>query len=129
MRMAAAALVMLAGCATVPPAGHLAGSWGGDQVALEIAADGSGRIELSCASAEFAGPVKLDIGGHFLTSGRFFRGTGVAMVEPPLPVPANISGRLDANGTLWLDIALRDSYPVRSAKLKRGAEPVLMRCL
>jgi hypothetical protein len=44
-------------------------------------------------------------------------------------VPANISGRLDRDGTLWLDIALRDSYPVRSARLHLGVEPKLLRCL
>ena len=129
-----AALALLAcGCATPPalsqvqtiPPGH----WGGDQIALEIRADGSGRIELSCASAEFTGPVKLDIGGHFLTSGRYWRGTGVAMRDPPPPVPASISGRLDRGGIVWLDIALADSYPVRSARLERGAEPNLLRCL
>lgn len=105
------------------------GKWGGDQIALEISEDGRGRIELSCGSAEFAGPVKLDIGGHFLTEGRYARGTGVAMMNPPPPVAATISGRLDAGGVLWLDIATRDSYPVRSARLRRGAEPQLLRCL
>ena len=106
-----------------------AGQWGGDQIALEIAADGSGQIEMSCASAAFAGPVKLDIGGHFLTSGRFSRGTGVAMTNPPAALPANISGRLDRDGVLWLDIALADSYPVRNARLRRGTAPNLLRCL
>lgn len=124
----------LAGCATATGSSNdgqmlPVGQWGGEQIALDIAADGSGRIELSCASAEFDGPVKLDVGGHFLTAGRFALGTGVAMKDPPPPVPANISGRLDETGTLWLDIALRDSYPVRSARLKRGATPNLLRCL
>ncbi len=128
------ALVALAGCVSAPNPSNAkqmlpAGQWGGEQVALEIAGDGSGRIELSCASAEFAGPVKLDVGGHFLTSGRFSRGTGVAMMNPPPPVPAQISGRLDRGGVLWLDIALADSYPVRRARLKRGAVPNLVRCL
>lgn len=131
MKRALALALLLGGCAAIPgapgtlPPAH----WGGDQIALEIAADGSGRIELSCASAEWAGPVKLDVGGHFLTSGLYARGTGVAMQNPPPPVPANISGRLDRNGALWLDIALRDSYPVKSARLQRGAPANLMRCL
>ena len=133
MRLATAAALLLAGCvhgeyrpegSTIP-----AGRWGGDQIALEIRGDGSGRIELSCASAEFTGPVKLDIGGHFLTSGRYWRGTGVAMRDPPPPAPASISGRLDRNGILWLDIALAESYPVRSARLELGATPKLLRCL
>lgn len=127
-------LAALAGCAagsgssphpaTLPP-----GMWGGDQVALTVSEDGPSRIELSCGSAEFEAPVKLDIGGHFLTEGRYSRGTGVATLQPPQGIPANISGRLDRDGLLWLDVATRDSYPVRSARLKRGAAPNLLRCL
>lgn len=133
-RIVAAAAFFLASCATAPQSPGEArllppGKWGGDQIALEISEDGRGRIELSCGSAEFAGPVKLDIGGHFLTEGSYARGTGVAMMNPPPPVAATISGRLDAGGVLWLDVATRDSYPVRSARLRRGAEPNLLRCL
>ena len=134
MRVRAIALMTLLASGCAHQAGSsdgqmLSGQWGGDQIALEIAADGSGQIEMSCASAAFAGPVKLDIGGHFLTAGQFTRGTGVAMINPPPPVPANISGRLDQGGVLWLDIALADSYPVRNARLRRGAAPNLLRCL
>ncbi|GAA4711199.1 hypothetical protein H9L13_02315 [Sphingomonas lutea] len=126
--------LIASGCASAPQPSHVGGNlpsgrWGGDQVALEISADGSGRIEMSCATAEFAGPVKVDVGGHFLTDGRFARGTGVATREGPEWVPATISGRVDGRETLWLDIALRDSYPVRSARLTRNAEPNLLRCL
>lgn len=105
------------------------GDWGGDQIALHVAPDGSGTIEMSCASARFAGPVTVDVGGHFLTAGTFTRGTGVETMQPPPSVNANISGRLDQDATLWLDIALGDSYPVRSARLTRGAPAKLLRCL
>lgn len=128
------AAIAIAGCTAGPQRpvpGQIipAGQWGGEQIALDVAADGSGRIEMSCASAEFNGPVSLDSGGHFLTAGRFAAGTGVAMKDAPPPVPANISGRLDPGGILWLDIALAGSYPVRNARLKRGATPNLLRCL
>ena len=135
MKTASIFLSLLAsGCASVPEPAHVgatlpAGRWGGHQVALEIAADGSGRVDMSCATAEFAGPVKVDVGGHFLTQGRYARGTGVATREGPAWAPATISGRVDGRETLWLDIALRDSYPVRSARLTRNAEPNLLRCL
>ena len=128
------ALVVVGGCAAAPGLSREEGTlppgqWGGDQIALEISADGSGHVELSCGSADFAGPVKVGLGGHFLTTGRYVRGTGVATMEPPASVPANISGRLDRGGILWLDIAVRDAYPVRSARLQRGVEPKLLRCL
>lgn len=127
----AIALPLPAACAALPvtPVSLPPGQWGGEQIALEVAPDGSGRIELSCGSAGWTGPVKVDVGGHFLTFGHYERGTGVAMQSPPPPEPASISGRLDRSGILWLDIALRDTYPVRSARLQRGAAANLMRCL
>lgn len=130
-RPAIAAALLLAHCATPNPDGRatLVGRWGGEQIALALSADGSGRIDLSCAFATFAGPVMLDVGGHFLTNGEYVRGTGVATVDPPAAIPATISGRLDRDGILWLDIAAGGSYPVRSARLRRGAEPQLLRCL
>ena len=129
MRSILLALV-LAGCATatVEPV-TLAGDWGGEQISLHVTADGIGHIELSCASVEFAGPVTVGVGGHFLTKGAFRRGTGVATMHPPPAEPATISGRLDPGGHLWLDVAIRDSYPVRSARLERGVEANLLRCL
>ena len=126
--------LIASGCASAPQPSHVGGNlppgrWGGHQVALEISADGSGRVDMSCATAEFAGPVKVGVGGHFLTGGRFARGTGVTTRKGPAWAPASISGRIDGPDTLWLDIALRDSYPVRSARLTRNAEPDLLRCL
>ena len=109
---------------TIPP-----GQWGGDQIALEISANGRGHVSLSCGSADFRGPVKLDVGGHFLTAGTYTRGSGVETVDGPTPVPASISGRLDPGGALWLDIAIARAYPVRSARLHRGVAPKLVRCL
>jgi hypothetical protein len=131
MKRLAALALLASSCAHAPERGTTlpAGQWGGDQVALEISPDGLGRITMSCAEAEFAGPVKLDVGGHFLTSGSYTRGTGVATTEPPVAVPATISGRLDPGGVLWLDVATRDSYPVRSARLQRGVPGKLLRCL
>jgi hypothetical protein len=135
IRVAGLAMLLLASGCTYPSGSSFRGStlpsgqWGGEQIALEISADGHGHVTLSCGSADFAGPVKLDVGGHFLTAGTFARGTGVEMVQPPPPLPANISGRLDPGGVIWLDIATRDSYPVRGARLRRGPPSNLVRCL
>jgi hypothetical protein len=134
-RHAALALFLVsAGCArsweaseegrTLPP-----GQWGGDQIGLEISATGRGHVSLSCGSADFTGPVKLDVGGHFLTAGTYTRKTGVETVDGPVPVPANISGRLEPGGVLWLDVAIARAYPVRSARLRRGAAAKLVGCL
>ena len=112
------------GAASIIPAGR----WGGEQVGLDIDPSGSGVVTLPCAGASFAGPLKLDAGGHFLTTGTFTQGSGAPPVEPPTPVPASISGRLDGDGTLWLDIATRDGPVVKSAQLRLGREPVIYHC-
>ena len=129
---AAALALLAAGCAHAPynPEGATipAGRWGGEQIALDIDESGSGRITLPCAGASFSGPVKLDIGGHYLVTGTYTQGSGAPPPQPPVPQPANISGRLDSDGTLWIDIAIRDSYPVRSARLRRGREAVIHHC-
>jgi hypothetical protein len=96
---------------------------------LEISPDGDGTIIMSCAQAEFAGPVMVDVGGHFLAHGTYTRGTPIATIGPLPSVPANISGRVDDGGVLWLDIAIAGGYPLRSARLRRGAQAILMRCL
>ena len=132
MNRAAALALLASGCAhgAYHPEGSTipAGRWGGDQIALDIDASGAGQITLPCAGARFDGPVKLGVGGHFLTEGRFIQGSGAPPPVPPSPVAATISGRLDQDGTLWLDVAARASYPVRSAKLRRGREPVIHHC-
>lgn len=130
--IAAALAVIASGCAhgeyRPEGTGIPAGRWGGDQIALDIDGAGSGRITLPCAGAAFSGPVKLDIGGHYLTAGTYIQGSGAPPPQPPVPRPANISGRLDRDGTLWLDVATRDGWIVKSARLWRGREPVIHHC-
>ena len=114
--------------ASVPQA-FAAGRWAGDQVELELFPDGHGLVTLPCAKVEFAGPLKRDIGGHFLAAGLLTSSAGPDTRPPRSAVPANVSGRLDPGGILWLDVALRDSYPVRSVRLRRGSSSNLLRCL
>lgn len=128
------ASLLLGSCAAVQPGGSARrslppGQWGGDQIELTVDSSGNGKIELSCAAADFSGPVMLDSAGNFLVVGHFSPGMGPARLDPPPPLPATIAGRLDPDGTLRIDIALSDSTPVRAAALRPGADPHLMRCL
>ena len=130
-RAALIAAVLLSGaCAHEPQHNSTVpvGRWGGDQIGLDISPSGSGVITLPCAGAVFNGPVRLDVGGHFLTAGTFTQSSGAPAVEPSVPLPANISGRLDNDDTLWLDVATRDGLVVRSAPLRLGREPVIHHC-
>src|SRR3954447_6653101 len=78
MKCALALAVLLGGCVSAPGLSREResippGQWGGDQIALDVSADSRGHVELSCASAEFTGPVKLGVGGHFLTRAGSFQ--------------------------------------------------------
>ncbi len=118
----------LAGCAYHPEGNVLAGHWGGDQASLAIDPDGRANIRMGCASADFDGPVKLDVGGHWLRDGTFTQGSGAPPPVPPSPVPAMIGGRLDRDGTLWLSIATSDGQRLDNAKLYRNRQPGFALC-
>ena len=123
------AALALPACVTVSNAGQtLSGKWGGDQVELSFAEDGSGHVTLPCAGAQFDGPVRTDVGGHWLKSGTYTQGSGAPPPTPPVPVPANISGRLDRDGTLWLSIATSDGMKVDNRKLRQGQPANLQYC-
>lgn len=121
---------LLAAC--VHPAGiegsRLSGNWGGSEASLSIDADGRGTIMMGCASAQVDGPITLDVGGHWLRSGSFTQGSGAPPPVPPTPVPAMVSGRLDADGTLWLSIATSNGQPLSNSKLYRDREPSFFIC-
>lgn len=132
--MAARAAILLAGlalasCAHRPEGVALTGTWGGGEASLSIDGDGHAEIRMGCASAAFDGPTPLDVGGHWLRSGTFTQGSGAPPPVPPQSVPANISGRLDRDGTLWMSIATLDGLKLRDARLYRNREPGFALCM
>lgn len=121
--------LLAGGCATTDRApAPLAGRFGGDQAELLIDDAGGGRVILPCAAAAFEGPVMLDAGGHWLKAGTFTQGSGAPPPEPPQPQPANISGRLDRDGSLWLSIATRGGLVVNNARLYRDRATTIAFC-
>lgn len=131
VRLAMTPLVLAASsCMTTSVNGGqaLSGRWGGEQIELSFDDAGDGRIALPCASATIEGPVTLDVGGHWMKSGTYTQGSGAPPPAPPIPIPANISGRLDADGTLWISLATSEGMKVENLKLHRDRAATLYFC-
>ena len=121
----------LAGCATPSAmAGPITGQWGGQHVGLELGAAG-GRLDYDCAAGTIDGPALRDAGGRFSAAGTHTPGTGgpVQVGVVPPSYPARYSGRVAGDiMTLTVDVA-GIGVRIGPYSLRRGAEPVLMRCL
>lgn len=124
-------LAALCCCASLaPPAGPLSGSWGGQHVGLILNPDG-GTLDYDCADGRIEGPVIPAPNGQFEASGWHRPGHGGPAREGEvLPRwPATYSGSVsDEWITLRVDVPER-GIVIGPYRLRRGAEPILMRCL
>jgi hypothetical protein len=124
-------LSLLSGCATLERSEHanilLTGHWGKPGIGVTMHGEG-GSVHWACASAQFQGAARTDIGGHFLKAGTYrVLGRSVAG-GTAASEPANISGRLNADGSLWVDVSIRSGQLVRSQRLNRVKSPVVTSC-
>jgi hypothetical protein len=132
-RKFAAALfsVAIASCAPVAsmPSASLTGQWGGEHAGLMLGSSG-GALEYDCAAGTI-GPVRAGADGRFVAAGTHTPNTGgperVGEVRPSYP--ARYRGSVSGD---WM--TLRADVPDRGIaigpyRLRRGAEPMLMRCL
>lgn len=126
----------IAGCRTIgpPPAAaaqrEIGGSWGGSHVSLILTAQG-GRLEYDCASGAILGPVRIDAGGNFTARGTHSPGQGGPEQEgerPPM-LPAAYSGSVRGDRMTLLVRVPSRNIEIGPLTLRRGAEPVLFRCL
>jgi hypothetical protein len=126
----------IAGCRAIGPQPSAAvpyeivGSWGGDHVWLILTREG-GRLEYDCASGAIAGPVRVDAGGNFSANGTHSPGQGGPEREgdrPPM-LSASYSGSVQGDRmTLFVRVPSR-GIGIGPLRLRRGADPVLFRCL
>lgn len=127
------AALSLAACAPVTPSGAaspLTGQWGGQHVGLVLGPTG-GTLDYDCAAGRIDGPVQPARNGSFVASGTHTPGTGgperVGEVRPSWP--ARYSGSVGGDWmTLRVDVSDR-GIVIGPYRLRRGAEPMLMRCL
>lgn len=126
----AAALLLLAGCATGPADRLIAGRWGGQHVGLEMG-ETEGRLEHDCAAGTIDGPLVSDASGRFAASGMHTPGTGgpVRVGVTPPSYAARYSGSVRGDTmSLVIDVPAIDAS-LGPFALRRGAEHILMRCL
>ena len=121
--------LLVAACATAPPSGPLTGQWGGQHVGLQLGPAG-GTLDYDCAAGTI-GPVAPGPDGRFAASGRHTPGMGgperVGEVRPSYP--AGYSGSVSGDVmNLRIEVPSQ-AIVIGPYTLRRGAEPVLMRCL
>ncbi len=123
-------LLLAAGCASVPPAGvPLTGRWGGDHAGLELTPTG-GTLDYDCAAGRIDGPLLSRADGTFQASGTHTPGTGGP--ERVGVVPPSFAARYDGavrGDRMTLQVRVENGVLVGPFMLRRGAEPMLMRCL
>ena len=132
MKAAASSIIALAlaACVAPPPPGPPGDSWGGRGIALSLDA-GGGRLEYDCAAGTIDEPLRPDAAGRFTASGTHTPGHGGPdrIDQPPASFPARYAGTVrGAEMRLEVDVPARD-LQLGPFTLRRGAEPVLLRCL
>ena len=122
------ALLLVAACTSVPDPQSLAGRWGGTHVGLDLGAAG-GTLEYDCASGTI-GPLAVSAGGSFVAQGTHTPAAGgperVGEVRPTFA--ASYRGMISGN-RMSLRASLENGVELGPFTLRRGAEPVIMRCL
>jgi hypothetical protein len=120
---------LLAGCASLAPAGTpLTGSWGGTHVGLALDATG-GRLEYDCAAGT-VGPIVPGPNGVFQVRGTHTPAAGgpdrVGEVRPTFH--ADFVGRVRGD-RMSLTGTIENGVMLGPFELRRGAEPIIFRCL
>ena len=129
--LAVAAALLLGGCqSAAAPAGPLVGEWGAQHVGLVLDAEG-GRLEYDCAAGMIAGPIRPDRSGRFRAEGTHTPGQGgpdrIDYVPPRLP--ALYEGRVTGDRMTLRVRVVPTGLELGPFTLRRGAQPMLTRCL
>ena len=127
-RLALSILVLCAGCASVPDERSIAGSWGGTHVGMQVTAAG-GTLDYDCANGTIHG-FSIMPDGTFSAVGTHTPAAGgperVGEVRPVFR--ARYSGSISGS-RMTLRGRLENGVELGPFTLRRGAEPILMRCL
>lgn len=123
-------LPLIAACATMPASGPLTGQWGAQHIGLVLTGSG-GQLDYDCAAGTIDGPLIVQPDNRFTATGRHTPRIGgpeqVGQVRPSYP--ARYSGSVSGDVlTLRVDVPSQ-GIVIGPYTLRRGAEPVLMRCL
>lgn len=127
--IAALVVAVAVSCATPVGAGRVSGSWGGRGIALTLKPAG-GTLEYDCAAGRIDGPIVPRSDGGFTVRGSHTPGTGgPERVDHPRPsYPATYSGSI-VGERMTLRGRVANGQALGPFELRRGVEPVLLRCL
>lgn len=123
------AIFYLAGCTGLQSAPTpLFGSWGGTHVGLVLDAAG-GRLEYDCAGGTI-GPIVPRSDGSFEAEGSHTPAAGGPEVEGRVQPTyhARFSGRVHGD-RMTVTGSLENGVRLGPFELRRGAEPIIFRCL
>ena len=129
MKVGFALALLLTACAGVPAdAIPITGDWGGTHVGLHLSAAG-GTLEYDCAHGTI-GPIVAGRGGRFTSEGTHTPEHGGPVREGEvLPsFHATYSGMVSED-RMMIEGRLDNGVALGPFELRRGAQPVLFRCL
>jgi hypothetical protein len=123
--------LLVAACQSVAAtSAPLTGSWGGRHVGLKLEAEG-GRLDYDCAAGTIDEPLRLEHGDRFRAGGTHSPGQGGPDrigYEPPR-LPATYEGQVRGD-RMTLHVRVPSTgVELGPFTLRRGAEPILLRCL
>gem|GEM_PF-1017162 len=108
----------------------MVGSWGGDQIELNVA-EGGATVEFSCAHGTVEGSIVPDEAGRFAVDGLYFQEHGgpVSDKDETLPVKAHYEGQV-AGVTMNLTVFnLETQEKIGAYSLTFGAAAKITKCL
>ena len=108
----------------------ITGAWGGTHVGLVLDADG-GTLAYDCASGSIDEPLRPDATGSFRAIGTHVAGHGGPEIEGRVPprLPAQYFGTVRRE-RMTLRVRIPSTgVEIGPLTLRRGAEPILFRCL
>ena len=106
------------------------GSWGGDQVAMDVAETGA-TLEFSCAHGTIAGALLLDDAGGFAADGLYFQEHGGPISDKDVtqPVKARYEGNVAGDSMSLTIINLDTQEKIGAFNLGFGAAAKINKCL
>lgn len=130
VRLFALSLPLLAACATAPAEGvPIVGEWGGPHVGLSLTPAG-GSLDYDCAAGTIEGPLIIRSGGTFVGEGVHTPGWGgpeiAGQVRPSYRI--RYSGLVQGS-TMTFEGRTENGVRIGPFTLRRGAEPIILRCL
>src|SRR5262245_23188083 len=114
-----------AAAAAVSDTAMARGVWGGDQLIVEIVADGA-DVEFECARGRITKSVKLDARGDFDLPGTFTPQTPGPTRDDAAGAPARYRGHVEGD-TLTLTVT-QGSAKLGPYTLTRDRRPILKKC-